>query len=173
MSHYVFSFGNGRADGDASQKNLLGGKGANLAEMARLGLPVPAGFTISTECCNDFFKAGWKLPESLYPEMDKAMQDIEKIMGMKFGDPDNPLLVSSRSGARQSMPGMMDTVLNIGLTERTLVLIRVVGEKIVIRLPTRKSETLSSFITSGWLSASPPTVWSIVPPLLYILSISK
>ncbi len=120
MAHYVFSFGNGRADGDASQKNLLGGKGANLAEMARLGLPVPAGFTISTECCNDFFKAGWKLPESLYPEMDSAMQGIEKIMGMKFGDPDNPLLVSSRSGARQSMPGMMETVLNVGLCTDTI-----------------------------------------------------
>ncbi len=120
MAHYVFSFGNGRADGDASQKNLLGGKGANLAEMARLGLPVPAGFTISTECCNDFFKAGWKLPESLYPEMDKAMQGIEKIMGMKFGDPDNPLLISSRSGSRQSMPGMMETVLNVGLCTDTI-----------------------------------------------------
>ena len=120
MTHYVFSFGNGRADGDASQKNLLGGKGANLAEMAKLKLPVPAGFTISTECCNDFFKAGWKLPEPLYAEMEKAMQGIEEIMGMKFGDPENPLLISSRSGARQSMPGMMETVLNVGLCTETI-----------------------------------------------------
>ncbi|MEA2059997.1 MAG: pyruvate, phosphate dikinase [Thermodesulfobacteriota bacterium] len=120
MTQYVYSFGNGEAEGDATQKNLLGGKGANLAEMARLKLPVPAGFTISTQCCNDYFKAQWQLPESLYEEIDTAMAKIETIMGMKFGDPENPLLVSSRSGARQSMPGMMETVLNVGLCTATI-----------------------------------------------------
>ncbi|MFO7884927.1 MAG: pyruvate, phosphate dikinase, partial [Desulfobacteraceae bacterium] len=120
MTQYVYSFGNGEAEGDATQKNLLGGKGANLAEMARLKLPVPAGFTISTQCCNDYFKAQWQLPESLYEEIDTAMAKIETIMGLKFGDPENPLLVSSRSGARQSMPGMMETVLNVGLCTATI-----------------------------------------------------
>ncbi|MEA1969855.1 MAG: pyruvate, phosphate dikinase [Thermodesulfobacteriota bacterium] len=120
MTQYVYSFGNGEADGDATKKNLLGGKGANLAEMAKLQLPVPAGFTISTECCNDYFKAGWQLPESLYQEIESAMAGIEKTMGMKFGDTEKPLLISSRSGARQSMPGMMETVLNVGLCTSTI-----------------------------------------------------
>lgn len=120
MKKYVYNFGNGKAEGDASQKELLGGKGANLAEMAILGLPVPAGFTISTECCNDYFNANGKLPDSLFIELDNGMGRIEKIMGKKFGDPDNPLLVSSRSGARSSMPGMMETVLNVGLCPDTI-----------------------------------------------------
>ena len=120
MTQYIYSFGNGQADGDATQKDLLGGKGANLAEMAKLKLPVPAGFTISTQCCNDYFKAQWKLPDSLHGELDKAMAAIEDAMGMKFGDPEKPLLVSSRSGARQSMPGMMETVLNVGLCPSTI-----------------------------------------------------
>ncbi|MBI9088812.1 MAG: pyruvate, phosphate dikinase [Desulfobacterium sp.] len=120
MTNYIYSFGDGKADGDATQKDLLGGKGANLAEMARLGLPVPAGFTISTECCNDYFKAGGALPESLNRDIDQAMAKIEDSMDMKFGDPDNPLLVSSRSGARSSMPGMMETVLNVGLCSATI-----------------------------------------------------
>ncbi|MBF0209825.1 MAG: pyruvate, phosphate dikinase [Desulfamplus sp.] len=120
MAQYIYNFGGGKADGNASEKDLLGGKGANLAEMAILGLPVPAGFTISTECCNDYFKAGGKLPEPLYAELDAAMSKIENFMGKKFGDPDNPLLVSSRSGARRSMPGMMETVLNVGLCKSTI-----------------------------------------------------
>ena len=117
---YVYSFGNGAAEGDASRKNLLGGKGANLAEMSRLGLPVPAGFTITTECCTDYFAAGGNLPTSLYDEVEAALGRTEEIMGKKFGDPENLLLLSSRSGARSSMPGMMETVLNVGLASSTI-----------------------------------------------------
>ena len=117
---YVYSFGNGAAEGDASRKNLLGGKGANLAEMCRLGLPVPAGFTITTECCTDYFAAGGNLPTSLYDEVEAALGRTEEIMGKKFGDPENLLLLSSRSGARSSMPGMMETVLNVGLASSTI-----------------------------------------------------
>jgi len=117
---YVYSFGNGAAEGDASRKNLLGGKGANLAEMSRLGLPVPAGFTITTGCCTDYFAAGGNLPPSLYGEVEAALGRTEEIMGKKFGDPENPLLLSSRSGARSSMPGMMETVLNVGLASSTI-----------------------------------------------------
>lgn len=120
MTQYIYSFGGGKAEGNASQKNLLGGKGANLAEMALLGLPVPAGFTISTECCNDYFRAGGNLPDQLHDELETAMSKIEQFMGKKFGDPENPLLVSSRSGARSSMPGMMETVLNVGLCPATI-----------------------------------------------------
>ncbi|MBF0232804.1 MAG: pyruvate, phosphate dikinase, partial [Desulfamplus sp.] len=120
MARYIYNFGGGKAEGNASQKNLLGGKGANLAEMAILGLPVPAGFTISTDCCNDYFRSGGKLPDRLYEELDQAMSKIEQFMGKKFGDPQNPLLVSSRSGARSSMPGMMETVLNVGLCTATI-----------------------------------------------------
>jgi pyruvate,orthophosphate dikinase len=101
-------------------KNLLGGKGANLAEMARLGLPVPPGFTISTDCCNDYFDLGWRFPDTLESEIVTAMGHIEDQMGMKFGDPDAPLLVSCRSGARSSMPGMMETILNVGLCSKTI-----------------------------------------------------
>ena len=117
---YVYCFGPAKTEGDASQKNLLGGKGANLAEMCLLGLPVPAGFTISTECCNEFFVRGMKMPASLKAEVEAALRLVESAMGMKFGDPQNPLLVSCRSGARMSMPGMMETVLNIGLCTRTI-----------------------------------------------------
>jgi pyruvate,orthophosphate dikinase len=101
-------------------KNLLGGKGANLAEMASLGIPVPAGFTITTECCNDYFANGMRFPRELRDQVMKALARVEKTMGMRFGDPVNPLLVSCRSGARSSMPGMMETVLNIGLCSRTI-----------------------------------------------------
>ncbi len=120
MTKYIYQFGPHKTEGNASQSDLLGGKGANLAEMARLGLPVPAGFTISTDCCNDYFDLGQKLPPSLETELDKAMGIIEKQMGMKFGDKENPLLVSSRSGARSSMPGMMETILNVGLCSSTI-----------------------------------------------------
>ena len=101
-------------------KDLLGGKGANLAEMASLGLPVPPGFTITTECCVDYFKEGSRLPEGLDRQVEAALRKVEQVMGMKFGDPANPLLVSCRSGARSSMPGMMETVLNVGLATSTI-----------------------------------------------------
>ena len=117
---YVYTFGGGKSEGSAGMKNLLGGKGANLSEMASLGLPVPAGFTITTEVCTYFYANKRSYPKSLRADVVKAMQHIEKIMGAKFGDPKNPLLVSVRSGARVSMPGMMDTVLNLGLNDTTV-----------------------------------------------------
>ena len=117
---YVYFFGRKGTEGNASQKNLLGGKGANLAEMCRLKLPVPAGFTVTTECCTDYFANGGKFPKILDAQVKAAVARMEAEMGMKFGDPRNPLLVSCRSGARKSMPGMMETVLNVGLSSKTL-----------------------------------------------------
>lgn len=117
---FVYFFGGGKAEGHADMKEILGGKGANLAEMANLGIPVPAGFTISTEMCTEYYANKGKLPASLVEEVNKAMQKVEKVMGKKFGDPKNPLLVSVRSGARTSMPGMMETVLNVGLCSKTI-----------------------------------------------------
>ncbi|MBY0423516.1 MAG: pyruvate, phosphate dikinase, partial [Parvularculaceae bacterium] len=116
----VYSFGAGRADGDASLKNLLGGKGANLAEMSNLGLPVPPGFTITTEVCAEYYAAGRQYPSGLKADVDAAVAEIGRHVGRRFGDAKNPLLVSVRSGARASMPGMMDTVLNLGLTDATV-----------------------------------------------------
>jgi pyruvate,orthophosphate dikinase len=116
----VYFFGGGLADGDASFRNLLGGKGANLAEMTRLGVPVPAGFTISTEVCAEFYAHGRKLPAALESELRTQLAKVEKVMGGVFGSRAQPLLVSVRSGARASMPGMMDTVLNLGLNDETL-----------------------------------------------------
>ena len=115
----VYYFGNGKAEGTAEQKNTLGGKGANLAEMTNLGIPVPPGFTLTTNLCMAYLEHG-VYPESLENEIQSAVEKIEMIMGQKFGDADNPLLVSIRSGARQSMPGMMETVLNVGLTKKTI-----------------------------------------------------
>ena len=120
MAKYVYTFGGGSAEGTASDKNLLGGKGANLAEMCSLGIPVPAGFTISTECCTAYYAGGCKLPDELTDQVLAALKKTETIMGMKYGDAVNPLLVSCRSGARSSMPGMMDTVLNVGLSTVTI-----------------------------------------------------
>jgi pyruvate,orthophosphate dikinase len=117
---YVYFFGDGEAEGDGQMKNLLGGKGANLAEMTSIGLPVPAGFTLSTEVCTEFYKNNRNYPASLRAEVDSHMARVEALMGKKFGDPANPLLVSVRSGARASMPGMMDTVLNLGLNDDTI-----------------------------------------------------
>ena len=117
---YVYSFGAGKSEGDGSMKELLGGKGANLAEMASLGLPVPPGFTITTECCVDYFRNGSELPSGVEKKVKNALAKVEKAMGMKFGDAKNPLLVSCRSGARSSMPGMMETVLNVGLSTKTI-----------------------------------------------------
>jgi pyruvate,orthophosphate dikinase len=116
----VCFFGDGKAEGGASDKNLLGGKGANLAEMTRIGLPVPAGFTISTAVCGEFYRLGRRFPGSLDAEVRRAVRRVERTMGAGFGDAENPLLVSVRSGARVSMPGMMDTVLNLGLNDVTV-----------------------------------------------------
>ncbi len=117
---YIYSWGGGRAEGDATMRDLLGGKGAGLAEMTNAGLPVPPGFTITTEACNDYFANGEKLPEGLWDDVLEAVKELERLTGKGFGDPKNPLLVSVRSGAKFSMPGMMDTVLNLGLNEETL-----------------------------------------------------
>jgi len=116
----VYFFGGGKAEGTALMKNLLGGKGANLAEMSSLGLPVPAGFTITTEVCSHYYENGRKYPPALKADVEKALARVEKAMGLRFGDVADPLLVSVRSGARASMPGMMETVLNIGLTTSTI-----------------------------------------------------
>jgi pyruvate,orthophosphate dikinase len=116
----VYFFGGGKAEGNAKMKELLGGKGANLAEMASLGVPVPPGFTITTEVCTYFYQYKKKYPATLKADVEKAMTGVERIMDKKFGDAKNPLLVSVRSGARSSMPGMMETVLNVGLTEKTI-----------------------------------------------------
>jgi pyruvate, orthophosphate dikinase len=120
-SKWVYSFGGGSAEGKSEMRNLLGGKGANLAEMSSLGLPVPPGFTITTEVCTHYTSHDDSYPDSLKSEVDQALAQVEKIIDMKFGDADNPLLVSVRSGARASMPGMMDTVLNLGLNDETVV----------------------------------------------------
>jgi len=117
---YVYSFGGKKAAGRGSMKELLGGKGAGLAEMTRLSIPVPPGFTITTEVCSEFFKNGQKLPRGLWEEAIAAMKQVEKLQRKRFGDPSNPLLVSVRSGSRASMPGMMDTILNLGLNNRSV-----------------------------------------------------
>ncbi|MBS0522900.1 MAG: pyruvate, phosphate dikinase [Proteobacteria bacterium] len=121
MAKWVYSFGNGRAEGRADMRNLLGGKGANLAEMSSLGLPVPPGFTVTTEVCTYYYANKESYPAELQGEVDKALAEIEKTVGAGFGDANNPLLVSVRSGARASMPGMMDTVLNLGLNDKTVL----------------------------------------------------
>jgi pyruvate,orthophosphate dikinase len=120
MSKWVYSFGAGHNEGGANMKNLLGGKGANLAEMASIGLPVPPGFTLTTEVCTAFYTNRQQYPAGLQQEVSAALAQVEKAVGRKFGDPKNPLLVSVRSGARVSMPGMMDTVLNLGLNDNTV-----------------------------------------------------
>ena len=120
MTKLVYSFGGGSADGRSEMRELLGGKGANLAEMASLGLPVPPGFTITTDVCTAYYDNGRKYPDDLEAAVAKALETIEATTDRKFGDPARPLLVSVRSGARVSMPGMMDTVLNLGLNEETV-----------------------------------------------------
>jgi pyruvate, orthophosphate dikinase len=116
---YVYAWGDGTAEGNGGMKDLLGGKGAGLAEMTIAGLPTPPGFTITTEACNDYFAAGEQLPDGLWEDVLAAMRQVEERSGKRFGDPENPLLVSVRSGAKFSMPGMMDTVLNLGLNDAT------------------------------------------------------
>jgi len=120
MTKWVYRFGDGAAEGRAEMRNLLGGKGAGLAEMSNLGLPVPPGFTITTEVCTYFYAQGKTYPAELREEVEQALAEIEHSFGARFGDPENPLLVSVRSGARVSMPGMMDTVLNLGLNDRVV-----------------------------------------------------
>jgi len=119
-NQYVYAFADGKADGHGDMKDLLGGKGAGLAEMTNAGLPVPPGFTITTEACNAYYGEGAKFPEGMWDQVLSAMKQVEEATGKKFGDPSNPLLVSVRSGAKFSMPGMMDTVLNLGLNDETL-----------------------------------------------------
>src|SRR5476651_2429649 len=119
---YVYTWGAAKADGNGSMKNLLGGKGANLAEMTRIGLPVPPGFTITTEVCTYFYANKRTYPAALQAQMEAGVANMEKIMGTKFGATDGtPLLVAVRSGARDSMPGMMDTILNLGLNDQTVI----------------------------------------------------
>ena len=120
MTKFVYTFGGKTAEGKADMKNLLGGKGANLAEMCLLGLPVPAGLTITTECCTAYYANNCQLPAGLMDDVWAGMKNVENLMGMRYDDAENPLLVSCRSGARSSMPGMMDTVLNIGLSSKTI-----------------------------------------------------
>ncbi len=120
MKKYVFSFGNGAADGDGTMKDLLGGKGAGLAEMSRAGIPVPPGFTISTEVCNIYFQNNNRVPEEIHQQILEALAKLESQIGKRLGDPENPLLVSVRSGAKFSMPGMMNTILNLGLNDETV-----------------------------------------------------
>jgi pyruvate,orthophosphate dikinase len=120
MAKWVYSFGDGKAEGASAMKNLLGGKGANLAEMANLGLPVPPGFTISTEVCAYYYANGQNFPPELKAQVEAALDHVGALAGHVFADPQNPLLVSVRSGARASMPGMMDTVLNLGLNDVTV-----------------------------------------------------
>ena len=117
---YVYFFGGGKAEGSSKMRNLLGGKGCDLAEMTNLKIPVPAGFTITTEVCTAYYAHKKKYPAGLKEQVQKSLAQVEKAMGAKFGDPKNPLLLSVRSGARVSMPGMMDTVLNLGLNDRSI-----------------------------------------------------
>ena len=132
----MYTFGDGKADGDATMKFLLGGKGANLAEMSSIGLSVPAGFTITTETCADFHANGGELPVGYWEEMLEGLAYVEQCMGSKLGDPSNPLLLSVRSGAAVSMPGMMDTVLNLGLNDEVRLLAVCVKVCNVTRLET-------------------------------------
>jgi pyruvate, orthophosphate dikinase len=117
---YVYFFGNGKADGDRTMKDLLGGKGSGLAEMTNAGLPVPPGFTISTAACTLYYEQKRKTPESRRPQMIENLRKLEKATGKKLGDANDPLLVSVRSGAKFSMPGMMDTILNLGMNDQTV-----------------------------------------------------
>src|ERR1700759_4153111 len=119
MKKQVYSFGGGTADGDGSMKEILGGKGAGLAEMSRAGVPVPPGFTISTEVCTIFFQNNNAVPEEIEREVAHGLDQLESQIGKKLGDPADPLLLSVRSGARFSMPGMMNTILNLGLNDET------------------------------------------------------
>ena len=118
---YVFTFGGGKADGDKSMKSLLGGKGANLAEMSAIGLPIPPGFTISTEVCKYYNENDKQWQDGVEDQIKESIHSLEDLMGLNFGDAEKPLLVSVRSGAANSMPGMMDTVLDLGLNDESVI----------------------------------------------------
>ena len=120
MTKWVYFFGAGKAEGDGEWREVLGGKGAGLAEMTKIGLPVPAGFTISTECCDYYYKNGKKYPADLKKQVAQNVAKLERVTRKKLGDPQNPLLVSVRSGSARSMPGMMETILNLGLNDRSV-----------------------------------------------------
>jgi pyruvate,orthophosphate dikinase len=120
VTQYVFFFGGGKADGNKDMKDTLGGKGAGLAEMTNAGVPVPPGFTISTQACNAYYASGGKLPGEVDQQMDAALAKLEALSGKKLGDAADPLLVSVRSGSKFSMPGMMDTILNLGMNDRSV-----------------------------------------------------
>src|ERR1017187_10281813 len=120
MEKYVYSFGGGKADGNGTMKDILGGKGAGLAEMTNDGLPVPPGFTIVTSACRLYFQAGYKTPAEILSQKDAALAKLEALQGQKLGAKKDPLLVSVRSGAKFSMPGMMDTILNLGLNDKAV-----------------------------------------------------
>jgi pyruvate,orthophosphate dikinase len=147
---YVYFFGSGKAEGKGSMKDLLGGKGAGIAEMTNLKIPVPAGFTITTEACNEYFRNKKKYPPGLWEEVLENLKKVEKAMGMRFGDSINPLLVSVRSGAKFSMPGMMDTVLNLGLNETTMqALIKKTGNERFVYDAYRRFITMFGSIVMG------------------------
>ena len=124
MNKTVYYFGDNLTEGNAEMRNLLGGKGANLAEMSKIGLPVPHGFTISTEVCSYYFENGRKFPETLDQEINFYIKKIEESSKMQFGSNNSPLLLSIRSGSRASMPGMMDTILNLGLNDKTVIALK-------------------------------------------------
>jgi len=150
IKKYVYFFGGGKADGRGDMKDLLGGKGAGLAEMTNLKIPVPAGFTVTTEACNEYFKAGKKYPPGMWEQVLENLKKVEKAMGIKFGDSVNPLLISVRSGAKFSMPGMMDTVLNLGLNEMTInALIKKTGNERFVYDAYRRLITMFGSIVMG------------------------
>jgi len=150
IKKYVYFFGGGKADGIGDMKDLLGGKGAGLAEMTNLKIPVPAGFTVTTEACNEYFKAGKKYPPGMWEQVLENLKKVEKAMGIKFGDSVNPLLISVRSGAKFSMPGMMDTVLNLGLNETTMnALIKKTGNERFVYDAYRRLITMFGSIVMG------------------------
>ena len=150
VKKYVYFFGGGKADGRGDMKDLLGGKGAGLAEMTNLKIPVPAGLTITTEACNEYFRAGKKYPAGMWEQVLENLTKVQKVMGMRLGDPVNPLLVSVRSGAKFSMPGMMDTVLNLGLNTTTInALIKKTGNERFVYDAYRRLITMFGNIVMG------------------------
>lgn len=150
VKKYVYFFGGGKADGRGDMKDLLGGKGAGLAEMTNLKIPVPAGLTITTEACNEYFRAGKKYPAGMWEQVLENLTKVQKVMGMRLGDPVNPLLVSVRSGAKFSMPGMMDTVLNLGLNTTTInALIKKTGNERFVCDAYRRLITMFGNIVMG------------------------
>ncbi len=172
---YVYSFGDGKAEGRADMKNLLGGKGANLAEMSNLGLPVPPGFSISTEVCTYYYQNGRNYPETLKGQTQEAISQVEKILGKRFADPENPLLFSVRSGARVSMPGMMETVLNAGLTTKTIpgLIAKTNNERFVLDSYRRLITMYSDVVMEKAAGVEPKEGKGIRPQLEHLLQAVK